>query len=44
MAVETHLRESTIVPDVAMVGKTVANETQAPFFDVLFDGVEKLLL
>lgn len=40
----THLGESAVVPDVAMVGEAVADETQATLFDVLLDGVEGLLL
>ena len=44
MAPEAHLRESAIVPDVTVVGEAVADETQAALLDVLFDGVEGLLL
>ena len=44
MTVETCLGESTIVPDVTMVREAVADETQATFFDVLFNGVESFLL
>lgn len=44
MAWRTHLRERAVVPDVTMVGEAVADETQATLFDVLFDGVEGLLL
>jgi hypothetical protein len=40
----TCLRESTIVPDVSVVGETVAHVTQASLFDVLLDGIERLLL
>lgn len=40
----TYLGESTIVPDVSVVGETVANETQAALLGVLSDGVEGLLL
>ena len=38
----THLRESTVVPDVAMMGETVANVTQSTLLDILLDGVEGL--
>jgi hypothetical protein len=38
------LRECTVVPDVAVVGEAVANETQTTLLDVLFDGVEWFLL
>ena len=44
MTVETCLGESTIVPDVTMVREAIADETQATFFDVLFNGVEGFLL
>jgi len=36
------LRESTIVPDVTMVGEAIANVTQSALFDILFDGVKGL--
>ena len=36
------MRESTIVPDVTMVGEAVANVTQSTLLDILFDGVEGL--
>jgi len=38
------LGESTVVPNVAMVRETVANETQTTLLDVLLDGVERLFL
>ena len=38
------LRESAVVPDVAVVGEAVAHVAQATLFDVLFDGIERLLL
>ena len=40
----TNLREGTIVPDVTVMGEAVSNETQTTLFDVLLDGVERLLL
>ena len=40
----TNLREGTVVPDVAVVGEAVANETQTALLDVLFDRIEWLLL
>lgn len=38
------LRERAIVPDITMVWEAVADETQPALLDVLFDGVERLLL
>ena len=38
------LRESTVVPDVSVVGEAVAHEAQAALLDVLLDGIERLLL
>jgi len=38
------LRESTVVPDITVVGEAVANETQTTLLNVLLDGVESLLL
>jgi len=40
----TNLREGAVVPDVTVVGETVANETQPTLLDVLLDGIERLLL
>lgn len=40
----THLGESAVVPDVTVVGETVAHETEAALLDVLLDGVHRLLL
>ena len=40
----THLRECAVIPDVAIVGETVADEAQLALLDVLLDGVEWLLL
>jgi hypothetical protein len=39
-----YLRESTIIPDVAVVGETVAHVAQAAFLDILLDRIERLLL
>ena len=39
-----YLRESTVVPDVPVVGEAVANETQATLLDVLLDRIEGFLL
>ena len=39
-----YLGESTVVPDVAVVGEAVADKPQAALLDVLLDGVEGLLL
>ena len=41
---ETDLGESTIIPDVPVVGEAVAHVAQATLFDVLLDGIERLLL
>jgi hypothetical protein len=41
---KAHLRESTVVPDVPMMREAVTDEAQAALFDVLFDGIEWLLL
>jgi hypothetical protein len=38
------LGESTIIPDVPVVGEAVAHEAQAALFDILLDGIEGLLL
>jgi len=38
------LGESTVIPDVPVVGKAVAHEAQAALLDILLDGVERLLL
>ena len=38
------LGESTVVPDVSVVGETVANETELALLDVLLDRVERLFL
>ena len=40
----THLRESTVVPDVPVVGEAVAHVAQTALLDVLLDGIERLLL
>ena len=39
-----HLRESTVVRNVAMVREAIADVAQLALFDVLFDGVKGLLL
>jgi hypothetical protein len=41
---ETGLGESTVIPDVPVVGKAVAHEAQTTLLDILFDGIERLLL
>ena len=41
---ETDLGESTIIPDVPVVREAVAHVAQATLFDVLLDGIERLLL
>lgn len=40
----THLRKSTIVPDITLVREAVANEAGFALFDVLLDGVEGFFL
>jgi hypothetical protein len=40
----THLREGTIVPQVALVGEAVADVAELALLDVLLDGVEELVL
>lgn len=42
--ISTNLGERAIVPDVAVVGETVAHEAQLSTLDVLLDRVEGLLL
>ena len=37
-----HLRESTVVPDITVVGEAVANIAQSALLDILLDGVEGL--
>jgi hypothetical protein len=39
-----YLGKSTVVPDVSVVREAVADETEPALLDVLFDGVERLLL
>lgn len=40
----TYAREGTVVPEVALVGEAVADETQLALLGVLLDGVEEFLL
>jgi hypothetical protein len=40
---KTYLWKSTIVPQVALVGEAVADETQFTLLDVLFDRVQEFL-
>ncbi len=39
-----YLGESTIVPQVALVGEAVADEAEFALLDVLLDGVQELVL
>lgn len=39
---KTHLGESTVVPDVTVVGEAVADVAETTLLDVLLDGVERL--
>jgi len=41
---EGHLRESTVIPDIAVVREAVANEAQTALLDVLLDRVKGFLL
>jgi len=36
----TYLGESTVVPNVPVVGEAIAHEAQTTLLDVLLDGVE----
>jgi hypothetical protein len=40
----SHLREGTVVPEVALVGEAVPHVAELALLDVLLDGVERLLL
>lgn len=40
----SYLGESTVVPDITLVGEAVADESKLALLDVLLDGVEELLL
>jgi hypothetical protein len=40
----SYLREGTVVPEVALVGKAVADEAELALLGILLDGVEGLLL
>ena len=40
----SHLREGTVVPEIALVGEAVPHVAQLALLDVLLDGVERLLL
>lgn len=39
-----YLGEGTVVPEVALVGEAVADESELALLGVLLDGVEELLL
>lgn len=40
----TYLRESTVVPDVTLVGEAVTNESKLALLGILLDGVEGFFL
>lgn len=40
----TYLGEGTVVPEIALVGEAIADISKLALLDVLFDGVEVLLL
>ena len=40
----SHLREGTVVPEVALVGEAVPHVAELALLDILLDGVERLLL
>lgn len=42
--VSTYAGEGTIVPEVALVGEAVADETELALLGVLLDGVQELIL
>jgi hypothetical protein len=42
--IRTNLGESTVVPDISVMREAVADVAQPAFLDILFDGVEGLLL
>jgi hypothetical protein len=39
----TYSGEGTVVPEVALVGEAVADESKLSFLDVLLDGVEEFI-
>lgn len=39
----SHLREGTVIPEVALVGKAVSHKAELALLNVLLDGVERLL-
>jgi hypothetical protein len=39
-----YLWEGTVVPEVALMGEAVADETKLALLDILLDWVERLLL
>jgi hypothetical protein len=40
----SHLREGTVVPEVALVREAIPHVAELALLDVLLDGVERLLL
>jgi hypothetical protein len=42
--VSTYAREGAVVPEVALVGEAVADETELALLGVLLDGVQELVL
>jgi hypothetical protein len=40
----TYTGEGTVVPEVALVGEAVADETELALLSVLLDGVEEVIL
>lgn len=44
MGIVSYLGEGTVVPEVALVGEAVADESKLALLHILLDGVEKLLL
>jgi hypothetical protein len=41
--VETYLREGTVIPEVALVGEAVADETKLALLDILPDRVQDII-
>jgi hypothetical protein len=44
MSCSTYAGEGTVVPEVALVGEAVADETELALLGVLLDGVQELVL
>jgi hypothetical protein len=40
----SHLREGTVVPEIALVGEAISHKAELALLDILLNGVERLLL